>query len=134
MTEEESNYLKYRGRCKELAEAAIQTDPTLTLVRGYYYCPIWGEQNHWWAKKPDGQIVDPSKAQFPSNGIGEYIEFDGIIPCANCGKEMREGVDEIYYESNYAFCDYTCAPLRQWWATVSRPSSKFSRSTWALTT
>ncbi len=33
---ETSDYLKYRGKCKEMSEQLCATDPTLTLVRGYY--------------------------------------------------------------------------------------------------
>lgn len=108
MSEEpaQSDYERFRGRCKELSEALIRDDPTLKLVRGYYYCPIWGKQAHWWCKRPDGTIVDPTKAQFPSNGIGEYEEFDGWVECSNCGRRIRE--EEGDYESNYVFCSYNC--------------------------
>lgn len=101
-----SDYLRYRGKCKEMSEEMVQSDPTLTLVRGHYHCPIWGKQAHWWCKRPNGTIVDPTKAQFPSSGTGEYVEFDGTVECSNCGKTMRE--DEAEYESNYAFCSYEC--------------------------
>lgn len=100
------DYDKYRGKCKVMSEALVAADPTLTLVRGHYICHLWGEQAHWWTKKPDGTIVDPTKDQFPSRGAGEYIEFDGVIECSNCGKEMRE--EEADFESNYAFCSYRC--------------------------
>lgn len=102
-----TDYLRYRGKCKEASEALIAADPSLKLVRGHYYCPIWGEQEHWWCKKPDGTIVDPTKNQFPSRGIGEYVEFDGNVACSNCGKVMRE--DQVYSaESRYIFCSYEC--------------------------
>lgn len=102
-----SDYLKFRGRCKELAEAAAQRDTTLRLVRGHYFCPIWNsEEPHWWCEKPDGTIVDPSCLQFPSAGLGVYTEFDGRIACAQCGKEITEA--EAIFESNYAFCSSAC--------------------------
>lgn len=103
---DEEDYTKYRGKCKEMSEALIKADPSLTLVRGHYYDPIWGEQPHWWCKKVDGTIVDPTKDQFPSKGKCTYVEFSGIVECANCGKEMKE--EEAEFESNYAFCSYTC--------------------------
>lgn len=102
----DDDYSKYRGKCKEMSEAAIAADPTLALVRGHYHCPIWGEQAHWWTKKPDGTIVDPTKDQFPSRGIGEYVEFNGRVQCSECGKDMAE--EEASYESNYCFCSYEC--------------------------
>jgi hypothetical protein len=105
--QQQTDYMKYRGKCKELSEAAIESDSTLRLVRGYYYCPIWNSQEpHWWTASPDGKIHDPTKDQFPSKGGGMYEEFDGKIECSECGKEMNE--DEADIEGNYAFCSYTC--------------------------
>ena len=101
-----SDYLKYRGKCKELSEALCLADPTLTLVRGHYICWSWGSQPHWWCKKEDGTIVDPSVDQFPKPHVGEYVEFDGTIQCSNCGAETNE--DEAYFDSNYAFCSSRC--------------------------
>jgi hypothetical protein len=73
-----------------MSEALIEDDPTLTLVRGHYLDPIWGEQEHWWCVKPDGTVVDPTAKQFPSKGNGVYIPFNGIVTCAECGKELEE--------------------------------------------
>src|SRR6185436_18519915 len=101
-----ADYTKYRGKCKEFSEAAIAADPSLTLVRGHYHCPFWGEQAHWWTKRMDGTIFDPTKDQFPSKGHGEYVEFDGTIPCSNCGKVMKEEDADI--DGRYAFCSYQC--------------------------
>lgn len=106
MTDDGGDYLKYRGKCKEVSEQLVAADPTLTLVRGHYHCPAWGEQPHWWAKRDNGEIVDPTKDQFPSKGNGTYVEFDGNIPCSNCGKQITEEDADI--EGNYAFCSYTC--------------------------
>lgn len=36
----ETDYMKYRGKCKEMSEQACLLDSSLTLVRGYYYCPV----------------------------------------------------------------------------------------------
>ena len=33
-------YKKFRGKCKEVCEEACEKDPSLTLVRGHYFCPI----------------------------------------------------------------------------------------------
>lgn len=107
-TEEQilEDYKRFRGKCKPLCEEAVKQDPSLTLVRGHYICPFWGEMPHWWTIRKDGTVYDPSKAQFPSDGVGEYVPFDGIVYCAECGKEMTEA--EAEFESNYAFCSYTC--------------------------
>ena len=101
------NYLKFRGRCKELCDETIAQDPSLKLVRGFYWCPIWNtKEQHWWTVRPDGTIYDPSKKQFPSAGMGTYTEFDGIIECAECSKQVEEG--EAYFYSRYAFCSSAC--------------------------
>ena len=106
---EESNYLKYRGKCKSLSEQWVSEHPEYRLVRGHYFCPIWNkEEAHWWTVGKDGTIYDPSKDQFPSKGLGIYTEFDGRIPCSECGKEMIEGVDAIDFEGNYDFCSTSC--------------------------
>ena len=103
----EGDYLRYRGRCLELSERACLDDPTLTLVRGHYYCPIWNtEEPHWWCIRADGTIFDPSCKQFPSKGLGVYTLFNGMCTCANCGKQVPETEADI--EGNYAFCSYRC--------------------------
>ncbi len=105
--EEPSNYLKYRGKCKEFCEALCKEDSSLTLVRGHYYDAGWGEQPHWWCVKADGTIVDPTALQFPSEGRGIYVPFDGSVECDNCGKEGREE-DFDTSHGRYVFCSYEC--------------------------
>ncbi len=102
----QTNYLKYRGKCKGLASALCEKDPTLTLVRGHYICWSWGKQAHWWVTKTDGTIIDPSVDQFPEPHIGEYVPFDGFIECAECGKKIKE--QEASICGNYAFCSTSC--------------------------
>lgn len=80
-----------RGKCKEFAEKACADDPTLTLVRGWYVDPIWGREEHWWTKRADGTIFDPTAAQFPMGGVTAwYEEFTGVYPCQECGREVAE--------------------------------------------
>jgi len=107
MDEAASNYQKYRGKCKEMSEALVAANPKLRLVRGHYFCPLWASnEQHWWCVDENGTIHDPTKLQFPSAGNGIYEEFDGIVECSNCGKEMRE--EEASFASNYAFCSNRC--------------------------
>ena len=102
-----TDYSKFRGKCKQLCDAAIEQDLSLTLVRGHYFCPIWNtEEQHWWTVKTDGSIYDPSARQFPSKGHGIYTPFNGIVVCDQCGKEIPE--EEARFESRYAFCSYMC--------------------------
>ena len=102
-----SDYPKFRGKCKEYSEALIAKDPTLTLVRGFYICPIWGEQQHFWVKDQKGNIIDPTKNQFPSRGCGDYIEWDNKYYCDECGKETTPETGFVY--GCFIYCDYACA-------------------------
>jgi hypothetical protein len=102
----ETDYRLYRGKCREMAETLVKQNPDLRLVRGFYHCPLWGKQSHWWMVKPDGTIVDPSAAQFPSYGAGEYEGFNGMVQCEECGKELPEEL--AYIDGNHAFCDRKC--------------------------
>ena len=105
--EPENNYLKYRGKCLQFCEKAVAEDPTLTLVRGHYDCPMWGRQAHWWTVRPDGSIFDPTVKQFPTAGMAaEYIPFDGMVECSNCGKELKE--EDASFDSRYCFCSDAC--------------------------
>lgn len=102
-----NDYLTYRGKCKEMSEALCLEDPTLTLVRGHYFCPMWNrDEPHWWCVKPDGTVVDPTAKQFPSKGHGIYTPFNGLVTCDECGKEVPEA--EAHFDSNYAFCSHRC--------------------------
>jgi hypothetical protein len=92
------------GTCEEATLAMQVAFPTLTRVRGHYYCPLWGEQEHWWLVAADGTIVDPTASQFPSAGRGMYIPWDesraeptGI--CPNCGE---------YAYGSGTCCSQTC--------------------------
>lgn len=102
-----SNYRAFRGRCKELSEAAQQQDPTLRLVRGHYFCPVWNtEEAHWWCEREDGTVVDPSAAQFPSQGMGTYTEFSGYVSCEECGKDLPE--DQAIAAGRFPVCSSRC--------------------------
>ena len=102
----ETNYQKYRGKCKEFSELEIKKNPSLILVKGWYHCPIWGKQEHWWCKDKEGEIIDPTKLQFPSAGIGDYEEYKGILICEECGKEVKE--EECIPMGRFAVCSMRC--------------------------
>lgn len=101
-------YRKYRGKCKEFCDKLISKNPELRLVRGYYLCWFWGKQEHWWCEDKDGNIIDPTKDQFPSKGMGDYEEFDGNIECAECGKIFQENTPGARFEGRYGFCSTKC--------------------------
>lgn len=101
-----SDYMTYRGKCKEMSEALCAKDSSLRLVRGHYYDAVWGEQPHWWCEDKNGNIIDPTKLQFPTKGAGAYVEFNGVLFCDNCEKETTEDVAVIY--GRYAYCSQEC--------------------------
>ena len=89
-----------RGKCEEFSRAAVEADPTLRLVRGWYVDPHWGRQEHWWTVRPDGIIHDPTSRQFPMGGVTEwYEEFVGVYPCQECGVEVPEKISSLNLES-----------------------------------
>ena len=98
------NVTETYGTCKEVTEAMATAFPELTRIRGHYYCIAWGERAHWWLIGQDGEVVDPTASQFPSNGTGAYVPWEegareptGM--CPNCG--------EYCYDGNYC-CSESC--------------------------
>jgi hypothetical protein len=105
-----TDYEMYRGKCKEMSEELVKSNPELTLVRGYYYCPMIGKQAHWWVKDKAGKIIDPTVKQFPTKGIAAvYEEFDGWCECEQCGKKIKE--ENAILMGRYATCSDKCARL-----------------------
>lgn len=108
-TEQEKmlDYRKYRGKCKEYVDEVIRLFPDWKAVRGWYECPLWGDQEHWWTKKPDGTIFDPTVRQFPTAGaFASYREYRGFLMCFGCGKEVAE--HEIVPLDGHVFCSDKC--------------------------
>lgn len=101
-----SDYLEFRGKCEEMSKAAVSADPTLRLAKGHYHCPIWGKQAHWWTIRADGSIYDPTVRQFPSAGLGEYVEWDGEIQCEQCGGHVD--METASVDGRHVFCSYEC--------------------------
>lgn len=86
----EANVDKPLGACHETSTAMVKAFPELRQARGHYYCAFWGEREHWWCVDADGTVVDPTAAQFPSEGNGHYEELDPNAPepigkCLECG-------------------------------------------------
>ena len=98
------------GRCKEMSLEMIEAFPELRLARGHYHCAGWGERGHWWCVAPDETIVDPTAAQFPTQGAGIYEELQANAPepvgkCGNCGKLVFPKEAGYYFG---CFCNETC--------------------------
>lgn len=101
------DYQKYRGKCYEMCQDELTRRPELVLTKGWYDCPIWGKQQHWWLVDPaDNKIIDPSVRQFPSSGLGSYIPYDGKVTCEYCSKQVPE--EEAYLVEHHSYCSYAC--------------------------
>lgn len=82
-----------RGTCQETAQAMVKDFPELTRVRGFYNDVLQGERPHWWCVDLEGEIVDPTAAQFAP--CGEYLPYDESLgeprgQCLNCGGLMYD--------------------------------------------
>lgn len=100
----EKNVTDIRGTCRDVTLQMAGDFPELTRVRGHYFCPVWGERAHWWLVTSGGEVVDPTKEQFPSKGIGHYEPWDESQPeptgmCPECGEHC--------YDFN-TFCSDAC--------------------------
>lgn len=93
------------GQCAEVTEKMQKAFPELARVRGHFMCCFWGLRSHWWLVDPDGEIVDPTVAQFPSAGMATpsaYEPWDENAKeptgkCPNCGA--------LCYDGNYCCSD-----------------------------
>lgn len=84
------------GLCAAVTATMAEQFPELKRVRGHYYCHAWGNRAHWWLVTEQGEIVDPTAAQFPSGGLGLYEEYAEGSPepsgkCAGCGGYVYGG-------------------------------------------
>lgn len=98
------------GKCAEITLQKQKQHPELKRIRGHYDCPIWGKRKHWWLIDIDGKIIDPTKAQFPSKGIGKYIPWIEGSPeptgkCLECGD---------YTFNSQHFCSSECERKTLW--------------------
>lgn len=81
-----------RGMCYSASSSMMKEFPELKLIRGYVTCDQ-GVPAHWWCVDVDGNIVDPTAAQFTN--IVLYEEYQEgmevqIGKCMNCGWEIYD--------------------------------------------
>jgi len=65
------------GNCHRMCLEMVGQFPELRIIMGSYFCPLWGFRAHFWCITEDNIIVDPTISQFPSNGMGWYL--DGVV-------------------------------------------------------
>ena len=99
------------GRCRDAAEAMAGEFPELSIVKGHVHCPPpWFKRGHWWCLSKDGDIVDPTAAQFPCIFKYEpYTEGDDVRlgKCMNCGEEIWGPDPDSVYST--VVCGKDCA-------------------------
>lgn len=85
-----------RGKCAEATTEMVAAFPELRRACGFV-ATVWGDDQHWWCVTSTGEIVDPTRAQFPA--VFGYEEVDPAHPhrkiptgtCANCGGDAFDG-------------------------------------------
>lgn len=84
------------GACREVTERMAAAFPELRRVYGFYYSLAWGRRTHWWLVTSEGIVVDPTSAQFPCLGFGDYEELNSLDEaptgrCADCACDVYNG-------------------------------------------
>lgn len=114
----EANVADPYGRCEEATAQMAEAFPELRRVRGHYYCFAWGERQHWWMEDAEGNVVDPTAAQFPSGGRGHYEEWDGSpLPtgsCPQCSNPVYDGGTCCSEACHAAYVAYCTNPGTHW--------------------
>lgn len=93
-----------RTKCAEWTLAMVAAFPELKRVRGHIELSN-GKPAHWWCETPDGEIVDPTVAQFDGSIVLQYLPHEDGAPepvgkCLNCG--------EYVYAPRRSACSETC--------------------------
>lgn len=82
--------------------------PGLEVVRGYVLTAEWGRRGHWWCEDKDGEILDPTRGQFPTPFLTYEPHVEGadvrLGKCMQCGTEIW-GPEEL---GRATFCDAGC--------------------------
>ena len=90
----------------------VKQFPELTIVKGHVEDLQWGRRSHIWLKTAEGEIVDPTVAQFPS--VMEYEEWEPgdevrVGKCMECGEEIWRSVQTLDVEDPGCRRPYFCS-------------------------
>lgn len=89
------------GRCKEAVEEMVKVFPELISTVGHVEIMGWGRRGHWWCVTESGDVVDPTRTQFPM-----VMAYEPFVPgddvrvgkCMNCGDEIWKPVQSLSEE------------------------------------
>jgi hypothetical protein len=99
------------GTCREAVTAMVKDFPELREVLGHVEC-MWGRRGHAWAMDASGEIVDPTRAQFPGP-----VTYEPWAPgktvrvgrCMNCGDEIWREVFDLGQVPPECVCSDECS-------------------------
>lgn len=85
------------GQCQPAAKAMKEAFPELAVTNGFIEDGMWGERAHWWCKDENGEIVDPTRIQFPA--LFDYTEIDDEHPARKYPQDRCHDCGEYYYRT-----------------------------------
>jgi len=106
-------------QCAEATEKMVKRFPELVRVRGlasveepHGFPPT--KTPHWWCVTPQGEIVDPTSHQYPTQ-ILDYSEVDEALgspsgKCPNCGNLCYDGAYLCSPKCDKEYLDYLNSP------------------------
>jgi len=102
------------SHCQDAVEKMVEAFPELEKVPGHVFVMGWGQRAHWWCVTSEGEIVDPTKSQFPM-----VFDYEAWVPgtevyvgkCMNCGAEIYKAVQKLEEAAglNTGVCSDVCA-------------------------
>lgn len=99
------------GLCREAVQEMLVDHPELREVRGHVYC-AWGRRGHAWLVDEAGDVVDPTRAQFPGPITYEpWKPGDTVLvgSCMDCGEEIWVAVQSLDEDPGHpTFCSEAC--------------------------
>jgi len=114
-----------RGRCSSATAEMIVVFPELTRVPGVIYYDGGWSSEHFWCVDYDGDIVDPTAAQFKN--ITHYAPWQPgdevqVGRCMNCGVAIYEAVFALGGDIRRDHCSRECLEelLREFNANIDK--------------
>jgi hypothetical protein len=102
-----------QGRCAEATLAMQAAFPELRRVRGHVIT-AGRDRPHWWLVTPDGDIIDPTAAQFQTLCFyqpWDEAQSEPTGKCPNCGGYVFDGgtvCSETCAREYAAYCVTAC--------------------------
>lgn len=100
------------GQCRKAVQKMIEAFSELREVKGHAETD-WGQRQHFWCETPEGDVVDPTRKQYPGGRVYAYEEAneDTLVvvgPCAHCGEGIRVPLKEAQQGYRPELCSAEC--------------------------